>query len=160
MTFKHEPRRPSAYWVVVADRARARILEGNWPDFSELNQLEVLAHPEGAAHQRDVESDTQGRFYEGRGPKHKADAGLDFKHKTALEFARQIVDRLEQGKSENRFGQLVLIAPALFLSMLREALPEPLRRMVVADLDKDLIAAAEPSIVGALQKAVSKTVGI
>jgi protein required for attachment to host cells len=157
MTFKHQARRSPNCWIIVADRAQARILAGKWPELSELSLIEELSHLEGAAHPRDVETDTQGRFYEGEGPKHKADAGTDFKHKTALEFAHEIVATLEQGKSENRYGRLVLIAPALFLGVLRETLPEPLRRLLIADLDKHLVTADEATIIHALQEVLPAT---
>lgn len=157
MTFKHEPQRPETTWILVADRSRARIFAGEWPELSALNQLAELSHLEGEAHQRDIETDTQGRFYEGRGPKHKADSGVDFKHKTALDFSHEIAARLEEGKSRNRYGRLVLIAPALFLGVLRETLPEQIHRLVVADLDKDLTAADEATIIHALQDLLSAT---
>lgn len=155
MTFKHDPCRPSECWIVVVDRASARILAGEWPEFAELHQIDDLSHPEGAAHQRDVESDSQGRFYEAKGPKHKAEAGTDFKHKTALAFAREIVERLEQGEAKNSFGRLVLIAPPLFLGVLRETLPDPIGRLVVADLDKDLTAADVETIKTQVQELLS-----
>ena len=138
MTFKHEARRPSTAWIVVADRARARVFAGEWPELEDFREIEGFVHPEGAAHPRDVETDSPGRFYESQGPKHAAEPQTDFKHRTAVEFAREIVRELQRGKDENTFGRLIIIAPALFLGVLREQLPDPLSRLIVADLDKDL----------------------
>ncbi len=57
MTFQQEARRPSTMWIVVADRARARIFATEWPGLDNFREIKGLAHPEGAAHPRDVESE-------------------------------------------------------------------------------------------------------
>jgi protein required for attachment to host cells len=138
MTFKHEARRPSTTWILVADRARARLFSAEWPELGEFQEIRGFAHPEGAARAHDVEADGPGRLYGASGPRHAADRRTDFKHQTATEFARELVGELQAGKDANTYGRLVVIAPALFLGVLREQLPSPLRSLVVADLDKDL----------------------
>ncbi|MGD9856384.1 MAG: host attachment protein, partial [Planctomycetaceae bacterium] len=120
MTFKHEARRPSTTWLVVADRGRARIFDGEWPALDELREIKTLVHPEGELHPRDVESDEPGRLYEAKGPKHAAQAKTDFKHRTAIKFAHQIVRELQKGQDENAFGRLILVAAPLILGVLRE----------------------------------------
>jgi len=146
MTFEHEPDRPTATWILVADRARARVFSGEWPGLEEFREIRDFAHPEGAAHKRDVASDGPGRCYESRGPRHAVEPPTDFKHRTATEFAREIVRELQAGKDENAYGRVEIIAPALLLGVLRNQLPGPLSRMVVADLDEDLTLAAADSI--------------
>ena len=146
MTFKHEARRPSTMWVLVADRARARLFAAEWPELEEFREVQDFAHPEGAAHPRDVEADGPGRLYEASGPKHAADRRTDFKHQTATEFARELVGELQAGKDANTYGRLVLIAPALFLGVLREQVSAPIRNLIVADLDKDLTQAGVDAI--------------
>ena len=138
MTFKHEARRPSTTWIVVADRGRARIFGGEWPALDDFREIKTLVHPEGELHQRDVESDEPGRLYEAKGPKHAAEPKTDFKHHTAIEFAHEIVRDLQRGKDDNAYGRLLLIAAPLFLGVLRDELPDPLKKLVVAELDKDL----------------------
>lgn len=141
MTYRHEARRPVTCWVIVGDRSRVRFFAGEWPELADLDELPGLAHPEANLHQRDVEADKQGRFYEAKGPKHVGEPPTDFKHRTAREFARQVVARLEAGHSENAYGRVVIIAPALFLGVLRKELPASVAQRVVADLDKDLTQA-------------------
>jgi protein required for attachment to host cells len=146
MTFKHEARRPSTTWILVADRARARLFSAEWPELGEFQEVRDFAHPEGAARAHEVEADRPGRLYEASGPKHAADPRTDFKHHTAVVFARELVRELQSGRDANAYGRLVLVAPALFLGVLREQLPDPMRSLVVADLDKDLTQAGADSI--------------
>ena len=146
MTYQHEARRSSIVWVLVADRARARILAGEWPDLNDLSEVKQFVHPEGASHQRDVEADAGGRFQERGGPRHAGQPETDFKHRTAEEFAHQVIEEIEDGRNQNAFGRLVLVAPALFLGVLRNLLPDPLERLVVADLNKDLTNMDEAGI--------------
>jgi protein required for attachment to host cells len=146
MTFKHEARRPSTTWILIADRARARLFSAEWPELTEFQELRDFAHPAGAARAGDVEADGPGRLYEASGPKHAADRQTDYRHHTAVEFSRELVAELQTGKTRNAYGRLVIIAPALFLGVLREQLPDPLKALVVADLDKDLTQARAETI--------------
>src|SRR5690606_27319065 len=106
----------------------------------------ALAHPAGAAQPKDVEADGRGRFSETAVPRHAGDQETDYRHKTATQFAREIVKILQDGKTDNAYGRLVIIAPALFLGVLREQIPAPLKNLVVADLDKDLTQARGDTI--------------
>ncbi len=156
MTFKREQRRPSAVWVLVADRARARLFSGEWPDLAEFCEVRALAHPESTLHPRDVESDGPGRFRgEAGGPAHDGDAETDFKHRTAIEFSRQIVDELEHGKSQNLYGRLVVIAPPLFLGVFRERLPDPIANSVIAEIGKEMTCADASEIRSHVREAIS-----
>ncbi len=155
MTFKREPRRPSAVWVLVADRARARLFSGEWPDLEEFCESRAFAHPESTLRPRDIEADGPGRFREADGPTHAGDAETDFKHRTAIEFSRQIVDELERGKTENLFGRLVVIAPPLFLGVLRERLPDPIANRVIAEIGKDMTCADRREIQSHVREAIS-----
>lgn len=114
MTFRHETRRPSTVWVLVADRARARVFAGEWPDLNDFRQVSAFAHREGAIHQRDAEADSSGRFQERGGPCHVGQPETDYAHRTAAEFARELVQHIEEGRNQNEFGKLVLVAPPLF----------------------------------------------
>jgi protein required for attachment to host cells len=156
MTFRHEARRPAATWVVVADRARTRIFAGEWPELMDLQEVKDLVHPESKLHQRDVEDDGPGRFSESAVSKHSGEPRTDFKHRTATEFARDVCRALQKGKDENAYGRLIVIAPALFLGALRDGLPEPVRQMIVADLDKELSLADVETIAATARDLVSK----
>jgi protein required for attachment to host cells len=137
MTYKREtPRRPTA-WVLVADRARARIFESAWPIGGELTEIASLVHPEGQVHEKDVLTDAPGRFAETGGGPHYGEKHTDFRHRTAIDFANVVAERLEKGRVSNAFGHLVIVAPALYLGVLRNTLSSPLSKLVSHEITKD-----------------------
>jgi hypothetical protein len=69
------------------------------------------------------------------------DNETDFRHQTAHAFASDLAKVIEQGRVQNRFGAWVLIASPLFLGILREHLSDELRKLVVAEVDKELVHA-------------------
>jgi len=137
MTYKRENAKRPVTWIVVADRGRARIFECAWPIAGELQEIASLVHPEGQSRAQDVLTDAPGRFAETAGGPHYGEPRTDFRHRTANDFAGVVVERLEKGRVSNAFGHLVVIAPALFLGVLRDALSGPLTKLVEHEITKD-----------------------
>jgi protein required for attachment to host cells len=125
MTFKHEKRFLPVIWIVVADRSRARVISANWPEPAEWEEVLDLVHAEGALKASEVNSDRQGTFGEAAGRHHVGEPRTDFKHQTAERFADEIVEHLEKGRLENKFGKIGLVCPPLFLGVLRKRMPAP-----------------------------------
>lgn len=125
-------------WILVADRARARILARHDTGQDDLEEVTELDHQQSHQRKSDVVTDQQGRFQERGTGQHAGEPETDFKHETAQRFAGEIVEILEKGRLENRFEQLILVSPPLFLGVLRDKLPSPLARMVSHEIDKDL----------------------
>lgn len=157
MTYKHENRVPANAWIVVADRARARIFSTTWPESRQLAEVAALVHPESQMHERDVISDGPGTFAERAGGHHAGEPQTDFRHRTALEFAGTLAARLEQGRMANEYGRLVIVAPSLYLGVLREKLSAPLARMVVKEIDKDYTLMKPAEVLEQLHRAAVLT---
>ena len=138
MTFKREPRKPSTGWIVVADRAQARLFKGEWPEFEDLTEIEGLIHPESASRMHDIVTDRAGRFQGNNGRRAATDSQTDFAHQTAVDFGRLVVERLEEGRVHNAFGHLVIISPPMFLGVLRERFGGPLAQLVELEIDKEV----------------------
>ncbi len=138
MTFRHEAQVPSTVWILVADRARARLFESEWPDMETLNEIQSCVHPESAEHPRNVESDDRGGFASFAGGQNSGDPEVDYRHREANTFASVLVDRLEEGRTANAFGRLILFAPALLLGVLRSKIHGPLGKLLVDSIDKEL----------------------
>lgn len=147
-------------WILVADRAHARIFVPEAAEAESLRQHVEFAgragylapeteepeplteqadfvHPESQLAQQDTETDRPGRFKAKGSALHSGEAEKDFKHQTAEHFARELVDYLEKARQENQFDRLILIAAPLFLGVLRTTLTAPLRQLVAMELDKD-----------------------
>jgi len=126
-------------WVLVAENSRARLFEMDSPRGA-LRELETLAHPEGRQKAGDIDSDRPGRAFDSRGEgRHAMVRSVDPKEQGAMDFARRIAERLEQGRTGGAFDGLVLVAPPAFLGLLRKCFAEPLRKKVVREINKDLV---------------------
>lgn len=124
-------------WVVIADGSRARICARK--AHAQLVEMQTVEHPAGRAKARDLVTDGQSlAFASVGGARHGTAADNSPKDHEQENFAREIARRLEEGRSGNRFDELVLVAPPAFLGMLREQLSGPLAKCVVQSLAKDL----------------------
>ncbi len=127
-------------WIIAADASRARIFE--LPDDTrEMHELQDFAHPEGRAAGRDLVAEPSGRFY-GKGERvqgHSANELSDPIHHENELFARALAAILEEGRTDNRYDALVLIAPPKFLGTLRNVLPKHADKLVVRTVPKDVV---------------------
>lgn len=133
-------------WVLVAENSRARLFEMDSPRGA-LRELEALAHPEGRQKTGAFDSDRPGRAFDSRGEgRHAMVRSVDPRQQGAMDFARRIAERLEQGRTAGAFEGLVLVAPPSFLGMLRKCFGEPLRKKVVREINKDLVSLGDEEI--------------
>ena len=58
-------------------------------------------------------------------------------------FAGQLAQYLEQARGDRQFDELILVAPPVLLSPLRDSLTQSLRDTVVAEIAKDLVGARQ-----------------
>lgn len=128
-------------WVVVADGAGARILEGDGAGFtlgSDLNLIEELAPPEGRAHNRDLGTDRPGRTQMASGNRHAVDPRSSPRELAEEAFMRRIAERLDEAIHARSFDRLFVVAPPRALGSLRKALSADVLAKVEMELDKDL----------------------
>lgn len=137
MSKKYEHHSPPNTWVVVADRARARIYNTVWPDMDRIEEVCSLVHPEGTLHVRDTVSDGPGAFRQSLTAPHAGQPHTDYPHRMADEFARHLADQLEAARLKGGFGHLVIVAPPLMLAALRRAIRHPLAELVCEEIDSD-----------------------
>jgi protein required for attachment to host cells len=131
-------------WIVAANAGGAKF-------FSQAGLREVpqeiaeLQHPEGRAHEIDLETDVLGE----RSPARKRDGtGMPRVESTYQpyqtprqheneRFARQVAAYLKKAHDEGRFTQLVLMASPEFLALLRKVLDHHVVAAVRVELHKD-----------------------
>ena len=70
---------------------------------------------------------------------HTAEPETDPHSKEARKFARQIADLLEQARNERRYDRVVIAAAPAFLGVLRQELPDSVRKVLAGELDQDLV---------------------
>lgn len=85
----------------------------------------------------------QGRTQEStNSARHAIEPHTSLREKHALQFAELLRDAIRQGRIENRYDQLVLMAPPRFLGVLRDRLDDQTLKCVTAEVGSDLLALA------------------
>ncbi len=123
-------------WVLVADGSRARLF--NRLKNRQLEELEVLVAPEGRLHEGDLVSDRGGHVDSVGGRGHDVGTDRSAKEHEAVNFAKRLAARLEEGRVASQVDRLVLVAPPKFLGHLRSSLSGPAAGMVALTIDKEL----------------------
>ena len=124
-------------YILVADNVRARIFTAAAPA-SPLEEIEALAHAEGRLHDRDITSDLPGKIKGEGSVGHAFEQPTDPKKHEADLFAHRIAHYLEDAHNANKFEQLLIIAEPSFLGLLRNCLPEQVKKSVCFELDKNI----------------------
>ncbi len=129
----------SASWILAADAASARLFETPGPG-GQLRELEDWQHAEARQHISEMVSDQPGEVFDRAGHgRHDMEPGEDPKTHEARRFARQLAQKLNQGRLDGAYRKLVLAAPARFLGLLREQLDADTAALVAASVSKDLV---------------------
>ena len=123
---------------MVAHRSGARLFENRGPGKG-LELLQAFEHPAGKLKNQQIDSDKHGRSFDRRGGgRHAYTAEQQPTTHVAEQFAKQLSTVLDEGRMQQRYVQLVLVAEPRFLGILRSTLPLSTAALVVATLDKDL----------------------
>ena len=132
-------------WVVVANRAGARVLQAGADQA--LIPLQDIAHAEGRLQAREIDSDKRGRTFDRMGQHHHASESEVSPTQTVAErFAKELADLLYKGRTEHQFDKLVLIAEPGFLGDMRAKLDQATAKTVVATVAKDLLRSSEQDL--------------
>jgi len=123
-------------WVLVADRAVARLfeLESN----QSLHLIKTFEHAESREKMSDEVTDGPGSFSGGGiSGAESGDPQVDHRHRTATDFAREIVTFLQSALQRHEFGKLLIFAAPLFLGALRDEMADEVSKSVEHEVDKD-----------------------
>ena len=123
-------------WILIADGARARIVENDGPGKGlgpALNYEFAASH----APTRDIGADKPGRG-QGGGSHHVMDPKVDWHTFEKHRFAGDMAEVLAKADSAHVFDALVLVAPAKTLGELRKKLNPNVKGKITAELGKDL----------------------
>jgi len=160
MSYPHSARRVPVVWILVADRSAARIFAADWPTFGHVHELDDCINPPGAMHGHEVYADRFGQDHAPDGHGFTDSPPTDFRHYTAKRFAQLLVQRLEEARNRHEFGSLVIVAPPLMLGILRDHLTVPLKRLVEAEVDKELLHASAAEILEQVQQSLPGTTAV
>jgi protein required for attachment to host cells len=141
-------------WILVADGARARILqsEGWGTGLTPVpGQTHRIENPPTRAHV----SDRPGRSHESTtSMRHALEPRVDWHRYEKHLFATELAAIINRSHQENAFDRLVIVAPPSTLGDLRAKLDKNARRLVTAELDKDLTNLSLEELQSQLEKVV------
>jgi protein required for attachment to host cells len=130
--------RPTTTWILIADGARARIFANHGPG----KGVEAVEGAEFAADHRpdrEILSDKPGRTFESVGTtRHAIQPHHDPHRELKRAFSERLAQLLDQKLAQKAYDRVVLVAPPVTLGDLREALSDPVKAAVYAELGKDL----------------------
>lgn len=127
-------------WILVADRARARLFElGPHENGSPLIEIEDFINSEGRGSESDQVTERRPRAHESMGAtRHAIEPHTSLRDKSANRFAQELSDSLERGRVSHRYERLVLVALPRFLSTLRAKLNRHVCDCIVAEVPHEL----------------------
>lgn len=146
--------KPVITWVLIADGARARVLESSGPGKG-LEPTGPDMHGTTAP-VHDLVSDRQGRTFDIGGSGRSAmEPPTDPKDLAEANFLRDVIGRLDDYAKRDSFDRLILVAPPRALAVLRQNLPKRLSDKVTAELAKDLTNIPDPDLPPLLRDVVA-----
>ena len=148
--------KPLRTWVLVADGARARILENSGPNHA-LTGVEGLVFTSDHSATHDLVSDREGRSFSSQGHgrsaiESRSDPHSELKTKFANHLAEILARELEQGA----YQRLVIVAPPVTLGDLRAAISDQVRAKVVGEVAHDLTKTPNSEVAGRLKDLMHK----
>lgn len=124
-------------WIVVADGARASVYVNN----GHGTGMEILSQTEPGSGRRPTRDLGAGKPGRGFGPgdaRHAFEDPVDWHQQEKMTFAREVAERVNRAAEQKDFDQLVIAAPSKIMGELRGALNHRARKMLKAEVTKDL----------------------
>ena len=125
-------------WILIADSSRARILS-NDSRSGGLTPVEGQVFRSPHPRLREILSDRPGRSFDSVGSgRHAMEYSSDSRREDDRAFAKKLASVLEEAQRRNEYDRLVLAAAPRTLGDLRAILPDQVKAVVCAEIDKDL----------------------
>jgi protein required for attachment to host cells len=125
-------------WVLIADGARARVLEHTGPGkgLKAVDGLDFAIDPVQA---HDLVTDRPGRGHSSGGSNRGAmEPRTDPVAYRETEFVKSLAAMLDRHQQQGDYDRLVIAAAPIALGDIRKAITAGVRKTIVAELDKDL----------------------
>jgi len=133
-------------WILIADGARARILQNGGPGKG-LHALAGGVFRGEHASTHAIMSDRTGRTFSSTGPARSAiEAHSDPHRELKRSFAHRLADALADGWRKRAYDRLIIVAAPSALGDLRAALSQEVRAKVTAEVAKDLTKTPDAAV--------------
>lgn len=148
------PQTTKTTWVLIADGARARILERIGP-VGALHPAMASEYTAPNKPTREFGTDRPGRVVESAdSARHAMEPRVDWHRFEKQKFARAMAEIIDRAAAEKAFDRLVVVAPPKTLGDLRAAIGAPARRLIAAEINKDLTKVPDHALAAQLGEIV------
>jgi len=138
--------KPTRTWILIADGARARILQNDGPGKG-LQALEGRVWQGDHAATHELMTDRTGRAFSPVGPARSAiEPHSDPHRQLKRNFVHRLADALADGSRDRAYDRLILVAAPSAIGDLRAALSPEVRAKVVAEVPKDLTKTPDAAV--------------
>lgn len=125
-------------WLVIADNSRVRIFSTD-SRTGPIEEIESIIHTEARLHEHELTSDLPGRGAGKNGVgRHAYQDEVSPKDQENINFAREIANKLDAARKDNKFKQLILVAAPGFLGNIRNQLNTQTLKLSCFELAKNL----------------------
>jgi protein required for attachment to host cells len=136
---------------MVANASQAKVFANHGPNRG-LQFVKELSHPESREKTSNLVSDRSGSH---TGTGHGAFVqATDPKHHEAERFAQEVSRELDDGRMNNAYDRLILVASSPFMGLVNSRLPELVRSKLSETIDKDYTRLPVKDLAGHLQSYV------
>lgn len=147
-------------WIVVSHRTEAKIFSYEHKNGSAVKFVTKLDNARGRLKAQEINADKPGAFSSLMAHGTRLVKQQSPTERVAQEFAKKIVEYLEDAKRNHLFDELVLIADPHFLGRLRLLAGKSLKTCIVRELSKDLTGATSVEIQNRLWPTVESSPSI
>ncbi|WP_227814570.1 host attachment protein [Nitrogeniibacter aestuarii] len=128
-------------WILVANASLAKLYANYGPNKG-LKLVKELIHPESRQMNRDLVTDRPGAIQSSPGGGYESHRLP--KEQAARAFAQELAQEFYKGRTKQKFGRAILVAPPNFMGMLNAQMDGGTEKLVSARVEKDYTKAAEP----------------
>lgn len=130
--------KPIRTWILIADGARARVVENLGPGKG-VSEVTGMEFSQPAERNRDIMADRPGRSFESAdNSRHSMEPPSDPKRLAEADFVAGLASMLDEKLKAGAFDRLVLVAAPQALGDIRKAISGQLADTVYGELAKDL----------------------
>jgi len=126
-------------WILIANASVAFLYEPEWVNSKPtLKLVGEYSHPDSRKKDRQITSDREGQYIARTGGHGNFIEASDPHQYEAEVFARELFQVIEQGRVNNKYQSLTLIAAPHFMGLLRQCIDErPLKNVDITEIQKD-----------------------
>ncbi len=125
-------------WILIADSSRAKIMASKGRS-GDMATVEGQAFRSPQRQLREILSDRPGRSFDSvGGGRHAMEYSSDARREDDRAFAKVLATALADALRRKEYDRLVLAAAPRTLGDLRASLPDQVKAVVCAEIDKDL----------------------